>query len=68
VKIEIEDENAKYPLNWALLADEKLKPLAETGFATFASGWVTRQRRSPIYERISARSASCGCISLSSSR
>lgn len=39
VKIEIEDENAKYPLNWALLADEKWKALAETGFATFCE-WM----------------------------
>jgi len=39
VKIEIEDENAKYPLNWALISDEKAKPLAETGFATFCE-WM----------------------------
>jgi hypothetical protein len=39
VTIEIEDENAKYPLNWALISDEKVKPLAETGFATFCE-WM----------------------------
>ena len=39
VKIEIEDENAKYPLNWALITDEKWKALAETGFATFCE-WM----------------------------
>ena len=39
VKIEIEDENAKYPLNWALISDEKWKALAETGFATFCE-WM----------------------------
>ncbi len=39
VKIEIEDENAKYPLNWAMIADEKLKALAETGFETFCE-WM----------------------------
>jgi hypothetical protein len=39
VKIEIEDENAKYPLNWAMLTDDKWKSLAETGFATFCE-WM----------------------------
>ena len=39
VKIEVEDENAKYPLNWALIADEQWKPLAETGFVVFCE-WM----------------------------
>ncbi len=39
VKIEIEDENAKYPLNWALITDDKWAKLAETGFATFCE-WM----------------------------
>jgi hypothetical protein len=39
VKIEVEDENAKYPLNWALLADEQWKALAETGFVVFCE-WM----------------------------
>lgn len=39
VKIEVEDENAKYPLNWALITDEKWKALAETGFVTFCE-WM----------------------------
>jgi hypothetical protein len=39
VKVEIEDENAKYPLNWALIADEQWKPLAETGFVVFCE-WM----------------------------
>jgi hypothetical protein len=39
VTIEIEDENAKYPLNWVLIDDEKLKPLAEAGFVTFCE-WM----------------------------
>jgi Tfp pilus assembly protein PilX len=39
VKIEIEDENAKYPLGWALIADEKLKPVAAAGWATFCE-WM----------------------------
>ncbi|MBN1508691.1 MAG: general secretion pathway protein GspK [Sedimentisphaerales bacterium] len=39
VKIEIEDENAKYPLNWALIADEQWQPLAETGFVVFCE-WM----------------------------
>jgi hypothetical protein len=39
VKIEVEDENAKYPLNWAMISDEQWKALAETGFATFCE-WM----------------------------
>ena len=35
VKIEIEDENAKYPLTWALLNDKDLKSQADAGFETF---------------------------------
>jgi len=35
VRIEIEDENAKYPLGWALLKDAKVKREAEAGFETF---------------------------------
>ena len=35
VRIEIEDENAKYPLGWALLDDKQVKREAETGFVTF---------------------------------
>jgi len=39
VKIEIEDENAKYPLNWAMISDEQWKALAGTGFVTFCE-WM----------------------------
>lgn len=39
VKIEIEDENAKYPLGWVLVEDEKLKPVADVGFVTFCE-WM----------------------------
>jgi len=35
VKIEIEDENAKYPIGWALLSDKMLEREAEVGFETF---------------------------------
>ncbi len=35
VRIEIEDENAKYPLGWALLNDGKVKREADAGFETF---------------------------------
>ncbi|MHC4168389.1 MAG: hypothetical protein ACYSWQ_15660, partial [Planctomycetota bacterium] len=35
VRIEIEDENAKYPLGWALLADNKIKREVDAGFVTF---------------------------------
>ena len=39
VKIEIEDENAKYPLGWAMLADEKLRGVAGAGWTTFCE-WM----------------------------
>lgn len=39
VKIEVEDENAKYPLGWAMMADEKLKPVAGAGWSTFCE-WM----------------------------
>ncbi len=39
VKIEIEDENAKYPLGWALLSDPKIKREAQAGFQTFCE-WM----------------------------
>jgi len=35
VRIEIEDENAKYPLGWALLNDKAIQREAEAGFETF---------------------------------
>lgn len=35
VRIEIEDENAKYPLGWAMLDDPDVKREAEAGFETF---------------------------------
>jgi hypothetical protein len=39
VKIEVEDENAKYPLGWTLLADEKRQAEAAAGWATFCE-WM----------------------------
>lgn len=39
VKIEIEDENAKYPLGWAMLDDEKLRDVAGAGWTTFCE-WM----------------------------
>jgi hypothetical protein len=39
VKIEIEDENAKYPLGWAVLGDEKVKREAEASIDTFCE-WM----------------------------
>jgi len=39
VKIEIEDENAKYPLGWAMIADDKRKEIAGAGWATFCE-WM----------------------------
>jgi len=35
VRIEIEDENAKYPLGWALLNDRVIEREAQAGFETF---------------------------------
>jgi hypothetical protein len=39
VRIEIEDENAKYPLGWVLLGDEAVQRDAQAGFETFCE-WV----------------------------
>jgi hypothetical protein len=35
VRIEIEDENAKYPIGWAMINNEELKWETEAGFETF---------------------------------
>jgi len=35
VRIEVEDENAKYPLGWAVLDDEDIKREVEAGFEIF---------------------------------
>ncbi len=42
VTVEIEDENAKYPLGWALIQDEDLQAYAEVGFVTFCE-WMGYQ-------------------------
>ncbi len=39
VKIEIEDENAKYPAGWGMLDDEKVRREAETSLETFCE-WM----------------------------
>jgi hypothetical protein len=39
VRIEIEDENAKYPLGWMLLTDKNVQPEVEAGFETFCE-WM----------------------------
>ena len=39
VKIEVEDENAKYPLGWAMLDDENRKAEAAVGWTTFCE-WM----------------------------
>ncbi len=39
VKIEVEDENAKYPLGWAMLEDENRKAEAAVGWITFCE-WM----------------------------
>jgi len=39
VRIEIEDENAKYPLVWGLLEDEEIKDEVETSLKTFCE-WM----------------------------
>jgi hypothetical protein len=35
VRVEIEDENAKYPLGWALMADPEIEREIDAGFLTF---------------------------------
>jgi hypothetical protein len=39
VRIEIEDENAKYPLIWAVMDDKELDRAAQAGFDTFCA-WM----------------------------
>ncbi|MHC4463321.1 MAG: type II secretion system protein GspK [Planctomycetota bacterium] len=39
VRIEIEDENAKYPIGWAMLNSQDVKREAEAGFETFCE-WM----------------------------
>ena len=39
VRIEIEDENAKYPIGWAILSDKKIQREALAGFETFCE-WM----------------------------
>jgi hypothetical protein len=45
IRIEIEDENAKYPLGWALLKDKELEREINAGFESFCemSGLETEQ-------------------------
>jgi hypothetical protein len=39
VRIEIEDENAKYPVGWAMLEDKEVEREAQAGFETFCE-WM----------------------------
>lgn len=50
VKIEIEDENAKYPLGWALLGDPKIKREAQAGFMTFCEWMGMSQEDTTLLE------------------
>lgn len=43
VRIEIEDENAKYPIGWALLNDPGLQRQTEAGFEVFCE-WMMLER------------------------
>ncbi|UCG57266.1 MAG: general secretion pathway protein GspK [Phycisphaerales bacterium] len=43
VTIEIEDENAKYPIGWALLDDAEVQREAEAGFETFCE-WMAMEQ------------------------
>ena len=43
VRVEIEDENAKYPVGWALLDDDEVKREAEAGFETFCE-WMAVEK------------------------
>jgi len=42
VTVEIEDENAKYPLGWVLIEEEEWRAHADVGFATFCE-WMGYQ-------------------------
>ncbi|GAI04112.1 unnamed protein product, partial [marine sediment metagenome] len=39
VRIEIEDENAKYPIGWAIMDDKKVRRETTAGFETFCE-WM----------------------------
>jgi len=54
VKIEIEDENAKYPLGWVLLADKEVQPEAEASFKTFCE-WMGAEEVQMEIEALKAR-------------
>lgn len=43
VTVEIEDENAKYPIGWAILNDEQVKREADAGLETFCE-WMDVNR------------------------
>ena len=43
VTVEIEDENAKYPIGWAMLDDEQVKREADAGLETFCE-WMDVNR------------------------
>lgn len=43
VRIEIEDENAKYPIGWALLTDKQVQRAAQAGFEIFCE-WMGLDR------------------------
>lgn len=53
VRIEIEDENAKYPLGWALLDDPKVQLEAQAGLETFCE-WmgIDGRENSPLRRQL----------------
>jgi len=53
VRIEIEDENAKYPIGWALLADLKVQLEAQAGLETFCE-WmgIDGRENSPLRRQL----------------
>lgn len=44
VRIEIEDENAKYPICWMLMSDKQVQREAEAGFVTFCE-WMGLEKQ-----------------------
>lgn len=53
VRIEIEDENAKYPIGWMLMGDGQVQREAEAGFVTFCE-WmgIEKQQLDPLKSQL----------------
>jgi len=53
VRIEIEDENAKYPIGWMLMSDRQVQREADAGFVTFCE-WMglEKERLEPLKSQL----------------